>query len=131
MHLHLQRELIFLGLIELNDQPPVGRVRRRLDVPRQHLVALHARDFAGAAQEQGHAIQLALHHFEIEQRHLSHEAGADGDLRQHFGRVKQLALRFCGRLLPGKVHRAIRRQKAKKGIILAFRSRSARNCRTA
>ena len=84
----------------------------RLDVPREHLVALHARDFARAAQQQRHAAQLALHDLEIEQRDLAHQAGADADLREHFGGVKQFAFGLGPRLFPRQLHRAIRRQVA-------------------
>jgi len=54
----------------------------------EHLIALHARHFARATQQQRDAINLALHHFAIEQRGLPHEAGADADLRQHLHGVK-------------------------------------------
>ena len=84
----------------------------RLDVPRQHLVALHARDFARAPQQQRHAAQLALHDFEVQQRHLAHQAGADADLREHLRGVEQFAFGLGPRLFPRQLHRAVRRQVA-------------------
>ena len=118
LHLHLQRELVLLRLVELDDQPAVRGVGDRLDVPGQHLVALHARDFARAAQQQRHAAQFALHDLEIQQRHLAHQAGADADLRQHLGGVEQFAFGLGPRLFPGQFHRAVRRQEA--GEVAAF-----------
>ena len=112
LHLHLEGELVLLRLVELDDEPAVGGVRDRLDVPREHLVALHPRDFARAAQQQRHAVQLALHDLEIQQRHLAHQARADADLRQHFRGVEQLAFGLGPGLFPGQLHRAVRRQVA-------------------
>ena len=65
--------------------------------------------------------QFALHHFAVEQRGLPHQAGADADLREHFGGVKQFSLGFRARLFPGKIHRAIHRQIAEEVAARAFR----------
>ena len=94
LRLHLQREVIFLRLIELHDEPALAGVRARLDFPREHLLALHARDFARAAQQQRHAVEFALHDFAIEQRDLPHQPGADADLREHFRGVEKFAFGF-------------------------------------
>ena len=88
LHLHLEGELVLLRLIELDHQAGTRRVWPWHDSPGQHLLALHARDFALPAQQQRHTVQLALHDFEIEQRHLAHQARADSNLRQHFGGVE-------------------------------------------
>ena len=64
-------------------------------VQRQHqVVGLHAGDFALAVQQQRDAVQFPLHHLEIEQRGLPHQAGQDVDLRQHLGGKEQFAFRF-------------------------------------
>jgi hypothetical protein len=80
----LDGELILLRLVQLDDQQAVGRTGHRLRrIPGQHLIAAHANNFPRAVQPQRDAIQLALHHFEMEQRHFPHQAGAEADLRQH------------------------------------------------
>ena len=70
-----------LRLIKLDDEAAFARIRRRLDVPREHLVALHAGDLAVPAHGQRQAGQFALHHLAVHQRRLSHQAGAEADLR--------------------------------------------------
>ncbi len=104
----------------MHDKQAVGGIRRRQDVPRQHLVARHARHFAVAVQSQRDLVHLALHHLPVEQRGLAHQSGADADLRFHFGGVKQFSLAFRLRLLPRKIHRTVHRQKAREIGAVAF-----------
>ena len=105
-------ELIFLQLIELHDQPAFTGVCARLDFPREHLLAGHARDFARAAQEQRYAVEFALHDFAIEQRELAHEAGADADLREHFRCVEKFSFGLRRGGFPREFYGAVRRQEA-------------------
>ena len=72
LQLHLQRDGVFLWLVEVHDQPAVRGIGHRLDIPREHARALHACDIALPAQQQHDAVQLALHDFEIHERKLAH-----------------------------------------------------------
>ena len=110
--LHLQGKLVLLRLVEPDHQPPVRRIGHRLHLPGQNLIPLHAGHFTAAVQPQRQDIQLALHDLAGEQRRLGHQAGADADLRLHFRRIKQPALRLGPGLLPGKIDRAVHRQMA-------------------
>ena len=73
---------------------------------------MHARDLAITAQQQRYAIEFALHHLAVEQRHLPHQPRADADLREHLRGVEKFSLRLRCRGLPREFHRAIRRQEA-------------------
>ena len=126
LHLHLERELVLLRLVEPDDETTVGGIRRRLDVPGEDLVALHARDFTRAAHEQREAVQFALHDLAIEQSHLPHESWADADLRQHFGGVEEFALGLGSRLFPRQLDRAIRWQEAGEVVALTIGPSGAR-----
>jgi len=97
----LERKLVLLRLVELDDQPAVSRVGQRLNVPGEHLGNLHFLDFARAPQQQRHAGQLALHDSKVEQRHLTHQTRADADLREHLGGIEKLAFGLGPRLFPG------------------------------
>ena len=100
LRLHEDGEKIFLRLVEFHDEFPLARLRARLDRPREHLLALHARDLAIAAQQQRHAIEFALHHLAVEQRDLPHEPRPDAELREHFRGVEKFPLRLRCRGLP-------------------------------
>src|SRR5882672_11714902 len=77
LHLHLQREGVLLRLVELDDETALGGRCARLDIPREHVRALHGGDVALAAHEQHDAVQLALHYLAVEHRDLAHEAWAE------------------------------------------------------
>ena len=126
LRLHQDDELVLLRLIQLDYQPAVGRVGDRLGrIPRQHLVALHARHLSLAVQQQRDFVQFSLHHFEIEQRRLPHQAGQHVDLRPHLGGEEKFAFRFRRGFLPRKFHRAAGRQVADEVAALAFGPRAA------
>ena len=84
------------------------------------MVALYARDFARAVQQQCDAAQFALHDLEVQQGHLAHQAGADTDLRQHLGGVEELALGFGPHFSPREFDRPIRGQEAGELAALAL-----------
>ena len=100
LHLDVEREAVFLRLVELHVQAAFLRGGARLDVPREHVRAEHGGHVALAAHQQSHPAQLALHHLSVEQHVLLNQPRADGDVRQHLRRVEQLALRLRSRLLP-------------------------------
>ena len=125
LRLHENGEEVFLRLVELHGELALARVRARLDAPREHLLALHARDLAFAAQQQRHAIEFALHHLAVEQRHLPHQPRPDADLREHFRGVEKFSLRFRCRSFPRELHRAIGWQEAREVLVRALGPRRA------
>jgi hypothetical protein len=86
---------------------------------------LDARHFAVAMQAQHQTIHLALHDLVGDQIRLPHQTGTDGDLRNHFSRVKQFSPGFRSRLLPRKPHRAVHRQVADEIDAAALRAGGA------
>ena len=87
---------------------------------------MDARDLPRAVQQQHHAFEFALHHFEIEQGDLPHQSGADADLREHLSGEEEFALGFGPGFFPGELHRAVGRQVAFELAAEAFRPRGAR-----
>ena len=122
LHLDLDSKLVFLRLVEADDQPAFLRVQSGLDIPGEELFALHAGDFASAAHEQDQARHFTLHDFALDQRRLANQAGADAELREHLDGIKQFALALCPGLFPGQLHLSVRGQITQESVALALGS---------
>jgi hypothetical protein len=123
--LELEGEAVLLGLIQLDDQAAVSGRAWGFQAPGEDLVSLNACDFTGALQEQDHSVQVTLHDFEVEQGGLTHEAGPEADLGEHFSSVEKFPFRGLTGLFPGEGHAAIGRQITPKFSARPFRARRA------
>ena len=126
LHLHLHGEGVLLRLVELHIQTAIACLRHRLHFPFQHLLAQHTRNFSFARQQQDDMGQFALHHAALDERELTHQSGRDGNLREHFRRVEQLALALGPRSFPGELHSAVGGEKRDELRTFALRFRTAR-----
>src|SRR5262249_49473465 len=60
LHLDLEREVVLLGLVKLNNKPALSGARNRFEIPGEHLFSLDAGDFTVAAQKEAYAVELTL-----------------------------------------------------------------------